>query len=86
VSRVEGHGKVTILLDEHNGCTRCACTSSSSAASSAFIQGRPYWEVPVMVQRLCGICPVSHHLAASKALDVVLGARRSRRPRRSCGA
>ena len=33
-----------------------------------FIQGRPYWEVPVMVQRLCGICPVSHHLAASKAL------------------
>ena len=41
-----------------------------------FIQGRPYWEVPVMVQRLCGICPVSHHLAASKALDVVVGAPR----------
>ncbi|HRP98201.1 MAG TPA: Ni/Fe hydrogenase subunit alpha, partial [Rhodocyclaceae bacterium] len=37
--------------------------------------GRPYWEVPVMVQRLCGICPVSHHLAASKALDRVVGAR-----------
>jgi NAD-reducing hydrogenase large subunit len=41
-----------------------------------FIQGRPYWEVPVMVQRLCGICPVSHHLAASKALDVIVGARK----------
>ena len=40
----------------------------------SFIVGRPYWEVPVMVQRLCGICPVSHHLAASKAMDVVLGA------------
>ena len=39
-----------------------------------FIQGRPYWEVPVMVQRLCGICPVSHHLAASKALDLIVGA------------
>ena len=39
-----------------------------------FIEGRPYWEVPVMVQRLCGICPVSHHLAASKALDHVVGA------------
>ena len=39
-----------------------------------FIQGRPYWEVPVMVQRLCGICPVSHHLAASKALDMIVGA------------
>jgi NAD-reducing hydrogenase large subunit len=38
-----------------------------------FIEGRPYWEVPVMVQRLCGICPVSHHLAASKAFDRVLG-------------
>jgi NAD-reducing hydrogenase large subunit len=40
-----------------------------------FIQGRPYWEVPVMVQRLCGICPVSHHLAASKALDIIVGAK-----------
>jgi NAD-reducing hydrogenase large subunit len=40
-----------------------------------FIQGRPFWEVPVMVQRLCGICPVSHHLAASKALDSIVGAR-----------
>jgi NAD-reducing hydrogenase large subunit len=40
-----------------------------------FIQGRPYWEVPVMVQRLCGICPVSHHLAAAKALDRMLGVR-----------
>jgi NAD-reducing hydrogenase large subunit len=39
-----------------------------------FIEGRPYWEVPVMVQRLCGICPVSHHLAAAKAFDRVIGA------------
>ena len=39
-----------------------------------FVQGRPYWELPVMVQRLCGICPVSHHLAAAKALEVVVGA------------
>ena len=42
-------------------------------AFEKFIQGRPYWEVPVMVQRLCGICPVSHHLAACKALDQVVG-------------
>jgi len=39
-----------------------------------FVQGRPYWEMPVLVQRLCGICPVSHHLAAAKALDVIVGA------------
>jgi NAD-reducing hydrogenase large subunit len=38
-----------------------------------FIQGRPYWEVPVIVQRLCGICPVSHHLAAAKAMDRIVG-------------
>jgi NAD-reducing hydrogenase large subunit len=38
-----------------------------------FIQGRPYWEVPVLVQRLCGICPVSHHLAAAKAMDRIVG-------------
>jgi len=39
-----------------------------------FVQGRPYWEAPVLVQRLCGICPVSHHLAAAKAVDVIVGA------------
>ena len=38
-----------------------------------FIEGRPYWEVPVTVQRLCGICPVSHHLAAAKAMDIIAG-------------
>ena len=38
-----------------------------------FIQGRLLWEVPVIVQRLCGICPVSHHLAAAKAMDVICG-------------
>ena len=40
-----------------------------------FIQGRLLWEVPVIVQRLCGICPVSHHLAAAKATDMLVGAR-----------
>jgi NAD-reducing hydrogenase large subunit len=39
-----------------------------------FVQGRPFWEAPVLVQRLCGICPVSHHLAAAKAMDVIVGA------------
>ena len=38
-----------------------------------FIQGRPYWEMPVAVQRLCGICPVSHHLCAAKAVDWLVG-------------
>ena len=76
VSRVEGHGKVTILLDERNQVHQVRLHIVEFRGFERFIQGRPYWEVPVMVQRLCGICPVSHHLAASKALDQVVGAAR----------
>jgi NAD-reducing hydrogenase large subunit len=75
VSRVEGHGKVTILLDEHRKVHQVRLHIVEFRGFERFILGRPYWEVPVMVQRLCGICPVSHHLAASKALDQVVGAR-----------
>ena len=73
VSRVEGHGKVTILLDDDNKVHQVRLHIVEFRGFERFIQGRPYWEVPVMVQRLCGICPVSHHLAASKALDMILG-------------
>jgi NAD-reducing hydrogenase large subunit len=75
VTRVEGHGKVTILLDEQNRVKQVRLHIVEFRGFEKFIEGRPYWEVPVMVQRLCGICPVSHHLAASKAMDQVLGAR-----------
>lgn len=74
VSRVEGHGKVTILLDAQNRVQQVRLHIVEFRGFEKFIEGRPYWEVPVMVQRLCGICPVSHHLAASKAFDRVVGA------------
>ncbi len=74
VSRVEGHGKVTLLLDDDNRVQQVRLHIVEFRGFEQFIQGRPYWEVPVMVQRLCGICPVSHHLASSKALDRVVGA------------
>jgi NAD-reducing hydrogenase large subunit len=74
VSRVEGHGKVTLLLDEAGHVQEARLHIVEFRGFEFFIQGRPYWEVPVMVQRLCGICPVSHHLAAAKALDRVVGA------------
>jgi NAD-reducing hydrogenase large subunit len=74
VSRVEGHGKVTLLLDENNHVQQARLHIVEFRGFEKFIEGRPYWEVPVMVQRLCGICPVSHHLAAAKAFDRVLGA------------
>ncbi|MEF8700570.1 MAG: Ni/Fe hydrogenase subunit alpha [Candidatus Accumulibacter sp. UW26] len=76
VSRVEGHGKVTLLLDENDQVQQVRLHIVEFRGFEKFIQGRPYWEVPVMVQRLCGICPVSHHLAAAKALDRVVGADR----------
>jgi NAD-reducing hydrogenase large subunit len=74
VSRVEGHGKVTILVDEQRRVQQVRLHIVEFRGFEKFIEGRPYWEVPVMVQRLCGICPVSHHLAASKALDHIVGA------------
>ncbi len=69
VSRVEGHGKVTLLLDEHRKVHQARLHIVEFRGFERFIQGRPYWEVPTLVQRLCGICPVSHLLAASKACD-----------------
>lgn len=72
VSRVEGHGKVTILLDDDNQVHQVRLHIVEFRGFEKFIEGRPYWEVPVLVQRLCGICPVSHHLAASKAMDMIV--------------
>ncbi len=74
VTRVEGHGKVTIHLDDQNNVTNTRLHIVEFRGFERFILGRPYWEAPVLVQRLCGICPVSHHLAAAKALDVIVGA------------
>jgi len=74
VTRVEGHGKVTIHLDDENNVAQTRLHIVEFRGFERFVQGRPYWEMPVLVQRLCGICPVSHHLAAAKALDVIVGA------------
>jgi NAD-reducing hydrogenase large subunit len=73
VTRVEGHGKVTLLLDEENRVRQARLHIVEFRGFERFIQGRPYWELPVLVQRLCGICPVSHHLAAAKAVDQLVG-------------
>ena len=73
VTRVEGHGKVSILLDDENKVKQCRMHIVEFRGFERFIQGRPYWEAPVLVQRLCGICPVSHHLAAAKAMDLIVG-------------
>lgn len=75
VTRVEGHGKITLLLDGNNHIVEARFHIVEFRGFEKFIQGRPYWEVPFIVQRLCGICPVSHQLAAAKAVDQITGVR-----------
>ncbi|OQW91812.1 MAG: Ni/Fe hydrogenase subunit alpha [Beggiatoa sp. IS2] len=76
LTRVEGHGKVTLLLDDDNHIHQARLHIVEFRGFEKFIQGRPYWEAPVLVQRLCGICPVSHHLAAAKAVDMIAGVKK----------
>ena len=75
LTRVEGHGKVTLLQGKNHNIRQARLHITEFRGFEKFIQGRPYWELPVLVQRLCGICPVSHHLAAAKATDMIVGAR-----------
>ncbi len=76
LTRVEGHGKVTLLQGKNRHIRQARLHITEFRGFEKFIQGRPYWELPVLVQRLCGICPVSHHLAAAKATDMIVGATR----------
>jgi len=76
VTRVEGHGKVTIRLSDAGKVEEARMHIVEFRGFERFVQGRFYWEVPVIIQRLCGICPVSHHLCAAKATDVIVGADR----------
>lgn len=73
VTRVEGHGRVTIHLDEFGNVQDSFFHIVEFRGFERFIQGHPYWEAPALVQRLCGICPVSHHLAAANAIDQIVG-------------
>ncbi len=74
VTRVEGHGKVTIHLDETGQIEQTRFHIVEFRGFERFVLGRLYWEVPVIIQRLCGICPISHLLCAAKAMDVIVGA------------
>jgi NAD-reducing hydrogenase large subunit len=76
VTRVEGHGKVTLRLNKAGEVEEARFHVVEFRGFERFIQGRMYWEAPVVIQRLCGICPVSHHLAAAKAMDMVVGVKK----------
>jgi NAD-reducing hydrogenase large subunit len=73
VTRIEGHARVTIYLNDEGKVERSFFHVDEFRGAEKFCEGRPYWEMPQITQRICGICPVSHHLAAAKACDGVAG-------------
>ena len=75
VSRIEGHAKVTIDLDEEGQVADTRFHVTEFRGFEEFCRGRPVWEMPSLSARTCGICPVSHLLASSKTGDAVMGVR-----------
>jgi len=73
VTRLEGHGKVTILLNDKGNVNRARFHVTQVRGFEKFCEGRLFWEMPLITARICGICPVSHHLASAKAGDAILG-------------
>lgn len=73
VTRIEGHAKVTIRLDENGAVERAYLHINEFRGFEKFCEGRLVIEMPSITPRICGICPVSHHLAAAKAADDLFG-------------
>ncbi len=75
ITRIEGHSKITIQLDD-NGRVEDACfTVTQYRGFEKFIEGRPYYEMPSLMGRICGICTISHELASAKACDTIMAIR-----------
>lgn len=74
VTRIEGHAKVTIHMNEDQTTVKQAYMHVNEFRGfEKFCEGRLYFEMTAITPRICGICPVSHHLAAAKAGDVLQG-------------
>ncbi len=74
VTRIEGHAKITIYLNEEGDVERAYLHINEFRGFEKFCEGRMFFEMPAITPRICGICPVSHHLAAAKAGDQIVGA------------
>ncbi|ELS00766.1 coenzyme F420-reducing hydrogenase, alpha subunit [Xenococcus sp. PCC 7305] len=72
VTRIEGHAKITIHLDETGEVEDARFHVTEFRGFEKFCEGRPLWEMPGITARICGICPVSHLLASAKAGDRIL--------------
>jgi len=73
VSRIEGHAKISIQLDDEGRVESAKFHVTEFRGFEKFCEGRPFQEMPGLMSRVCGICPVSHALASSKAGDMLLG-------------
>ncbi len=74
VTRIEGHAKITINLTKEGNVEHAYFHVNEFRGFEKFCEGRMVFEMPTITPRICGICPVSHHLAAAKTGDIVMGA------------
>jgi NAD-reducing hydrogenase large subunit len=75
VTRLEGHGKITLQLDDHGEVQEAYFHVTQLRGFEKFCEGRPFYEMPNLMARICGICPVSHLIASAKACDALLAVR-----------
>jgi NAD-reducing hydrogenase large subunit len=73
ITRIEGHAKVTILLGENDSVKEARFQVTDFRGFEKFCEGRPFYEMPSITSRSCGICPVSHLMASAKACDAIVG-------------
>ncbi len=73
VTRIEGHAKITIQLDDQGNVADTRVNIPELRGFEQFAIGRPVEELPRIVPRICGVCPWAHHLASAKACDAVFG-------------
>ena len=73
VTRIEGHAKITVHLDDAGNVEETRLHVMEFRGFEKFLQGRPVEELARIVPRICGICDVQHHLAAAKAVDQIFG-------------
>jgi len=69
ITRLEGHGKIEIFLDESGEVERAYLQTPELRGFEKFCEGRPAEEMPRITSRICGVCPTAHHMASTKALD-----------------
>jgi NAD-reducing hydrogenase large subunit len=72
VTRIEGHAKITVHIDDAGQISDARFHVVEFRGFEKFCEGRPFWEMPGITGRVCGICPVSHLLASAKTGDAIL--------------